>query len=139
MKRNFHLTMLTFLLKWGQEMHLQEASERFNLDMKLLQAYAQNGLIQGAHGKDGTIDYPETAFHLAAQFCLLGKAGMDQETMKRLAALMSSERKNETEKIRLLRKCRYDLLEEIHSKQQLLDQLDYFMAEIQTKKGEKAL
>lgn len=120
-------------------MHLQEASERFNLDIKLLQAYAQNGLIQGVHGEDGTIDYPEAAFHRAAQFCLLGKAGMDQETMKRLAVLMGSDRKNEAEKIRLLRKCRYDLLEEIHSKQQLLDQLDYCIAEMQISKGEKSL
>lgn len=120
-------------------MHLQEASERFNLDIKLLQAYAQNGLIQGVHGEDGTIDYPEAAFHRAAQFCLLGKAGMDQETMKQLAALLDSGISAESEKLRLLRKCRYDLLEEIHSKQQLLDQLDYFIAEMQISKGEKSL
>lgn len=66
-------------------MNQQEASERFNLDMKLLQSYVKDGLIQGENCEDGTIDYPETELHRAAQFCLLGKAGMDQETMKRFA------------------------------------------------------
>lgn len=65
-----------------QDIHLQEASERFNLDMKLLQAHVQNGLIHGEDCEDGTIDYPETEFHRAAQFCLLEKQGMKQETMK---------------------------------------------------------
>lgn len=38
--------------------------------------------------------------------------------------------KTKEEQIRILRKSRLQLLDEIHSKQQLLDQLDYMIHEI---------
>ena len=38
--------------------------------------------------------------------------------------------KTEEDQIRILRKSRLQLLDEIHSKQQLLDQLDYMIHEI---------
>ncbi|MBD5453581.1 MAG: hypothetical protein HDR30_04525 [Lachnospiraceae bacterium] len=40
------------------------------------------------------------------------------------------DEKTEEERIRILRKNRAQLLDEIHGKQQLLDQLDYMLYEI---------
>lgn len=40
------------------------------------------------------------------------------------------EKKTKEERIRILRKNRAQLLEEIHGKQQLLDQLDYMLYEL---------
>lgn len=111
-------------------MLLQEYCERYHLDIELLKSYAKNGLLQGRKCKDGMFDYSEMDLCRAAQFSSLTKAGMDMETLKQFAVLLETGKSTQEEQIRLLRKCRYDLLEEIHSKQQLLDRLDYYIGEI---------
>lgn len=45
------------------------------------------------------------------------------------------DEKTEEERIRILRKNRAQLLDEIHGKQQLLDQLDYMLYEIKRMTG----
>ena len=47
--------------------------------------------------------------------------------------------KTKEEKIRLLRKSRGQLLDEIHDKQQLLDQLDYMIYEMKKDRQEDLL
>ena len=83
--------------------------------------------------KDGTVDYQEGDLRQAFQFYFLSKAGMAPDTVKYFAALQMSEEDTSAEEIRLLRKCRFQLLEEIHEKQQMLDQLDYLVYEIKNR------
>ncbi len=116
-------------------MTLQEASRRFHLKLDMLQLYEENGLLKRMKTKDGTVDYPESELHRASHLYFLEKAGMDLDTLKRFVKL--SEKGSSTEQIQLLRKCRHQLLEEIHRKQQSLDQLDYLIYEIKNPKSQK--
>lgn len=51
-----------------------------------------------------------------------------------LTALMETSEKTTEEKLRLLKKARLNLMEELHSKQQLVDQVDYLIYQLQTAK-----
>ena len=73
----------------------------------------------------------------AVQFRFLLKAGMDIETLKRLVQLMETKMDTTSEQVKLLRKCRYQLLEEIHGKQQCLDQLAYHIHDIKQQRTKK--
>ena len=75
--------------------------------------------------ESGETDYPEAELRKAAQLCALQRAGMELEELKKLCDLQRSGCCEA--KIRLLRKCRCRLLEEIHQKQQALDRLDYLI------------
>ena len=99
-------------------MTLQEASSCFHLDVKMLRLYEESGLIRTEKTESGETDYPEAELRKAAQLCALQRAGMELEELKKLCDLQRSGCCEA--KIRLLRKCRCRLLEQIHQKQQAL-------------------
>ena len=51
-------------------------------------------------------------------------------TLEEVTRQVKKSGKTKEDQIRILRKSRLQLLDEIHSKQQLLDQLDYMIHEI---------
>ena len=55
----------------------------------------------------------------------LAKAGFSAGEIKEISDCQDKERQ-----IRLLRKCRYKLLDEIHKKQQSLDEIDYMIGKM---------
>lgn len=55
----------------------------------------------------------------------LVKAGLSKEEIAKISGCEDQEMQ-----IRLLRKCRYKLLDEIHGKQQSLDTIDYMICKI---------
>lgn len=55
----------------------------------------------------------------------LAKAGLSREEIDKISGCKDREMQ-----IRLLRKCRYRLLDEIHEKQQSLDEIDYMISKI---------
>lgn len=55
---------------------------------------------------------------------------MKLDTLKELICLQSSDEDTREKQLKILRKCRSTLLNEIHTKQQRLDQLDYLIYEI---------
>ena len=55
----------------------------------------------------------------------LAKAGLSKTEIAQI-----SECENPETQIRMLRKCRYRLLDEIHEKQQSLDAIDYMICKI---------
>lgn len=59
----------------------------------------------------------------------LAKAGLSQEEFAKISECDDMEMQ-----IRMLRKCRYRLLDEIHGKQQSLDTIDYMICKIKEQK-----
>lgn len=53
----------------------------------------------------------------------LAKAGLSEEEIAEIAGCENIDRQ-----IQMLRKCRYGLLDEIHKKQQSLDEIDYMIS-----------
>ena len=120
-------------------MTLQEASSRFHIEMEALRLYVENGLLIGRETDNGEMDYWEADLQRAAQLRFLLTAGMEPDAVKQLVALMDAKTDTGAEQIRLLRKCRYRLLDEIHEKQQFLDQVDYLIREIRDRKTKGGL
>ena len=65
---------------------------------------------------DGTFDYAESDFGNIGLIHTLLKAGMDVQTLKSYLALSAGDAEEQKNKMRILRKARSRLLEEIHGK-----------------------
>lgn len=114
-------------------MTLAEAGIHFSISIENLKVYEENGLLKGSRQKNGIPDYTEEDLESVGLIQFLRKAGFDMDTLKQYVSLSagSSEKAgNKGERIRLLRKQRYRLLDEIHEKQQSLDELDYMIEKI---------
>ena len=131
-EKSTHLfaALTLFFVKRGTAMTLQEASERFHVSLAVLQQYEEAGLLGCPENASGQPDYQDAELERASKLCTLTGAGIDLDTLKRFAALLDQDKDTRAEQIRLLRKRRYQLLEEIHEKQQALDQLDYLIHKI---------
>lgn len=55
----------------------------------------------------------------------LAKAGLSKEEINEISGCEDRERQ-----IQMLRKCRYRLLDDIHKKQQSLDEIDYMISQM---------
>lgn len=108
-------------------MTLNEASKRFHISMEKLKAYEEGGLLEHQTLADGTFDYTETELRRIGLIHSLLKSGMDMEALKRYLCLLDDKTGSKEEQIRILRKQRCQLLDEIHDKQQTLDELDYMI------------
>lgn len=104
-------------------MTLKEVSMRFCMDLERLRNYEKDGLLMHATLSDGTFDYSETDAGRMVFINKLFKSGMTADEVK---AYRSADKDGQ---LRILRKQRCKLLEEIHCKQQVLDELDYMIGE----------
>lgn len=110
-------------------MTLNEASKRFHISMEKLKNYEENGLLEHQTLADGTFDYTETELRRIGLIHSLLKSGMDMEVLKKYLRLLNDKTASKEEQIRILRKQRCRLLDDIHDKQQALDELDYMIRE----------
>lgn len=102
-------------------MTLEEAGKNFGIAPRTLKKYVSQGLVR-CPGK-GDSGYTEEDFQHLGTIALLLKAGFAPEEVAQYLELINRQG-TAAEQVRLLRKHRGQLLDEIHEKQQLLDQLD---------------
>ena len=115
-------------------MTLTAASGRFHISMEKLKTYEESGLLEHQTLANGSFDYTETELRRAGLIHALLKAGMDMDVLKKYLRLLNDKTGSKEEQIRILRKQRYQLLDDIHDKQQILDELDYMIQETQKAK-----
>ena len=111
-------------------MTLREASEKFRIDIKKLKLYEDNDFLKCDKYVNGVPDYTENEIRKVGIIHSLHKAGLEMPLIKQYLILTNDKAERKEEKIRLLRKQRCRLLEEIHGKQQSIDELDYMIDEI---------
>lgn len=114
-------------------MTLNEVSRRFHISMEKLKNYEENELLGHRTLADGSYDYTETELQRIGLIHSLLKSDMNIESLKRYLRLLDAKTESKEEQIRILRTQRYQLLDDIHDKQQALDELDYMIRE--TKMG----
>lgn len=114
-------------------MTAEEVSRKYYISVDKIRYYEENGLLEHNVLPDGEIEYTEAQIHCAGMIHSLLEAGMDIEKIKAFMKLFYENRRDKSGQIQILRKQRFLLLEEIHKKQQLLDELDYMIREL--KKG----
>lgn len=110
-------------------MTLNEASRRFHISMEKLKSYEENDLLEHQTLADGTFDYTETELRRVGLIHSLLKSGMNMDSLKRYLQLLNDKTGNKEEQIRILRKQRCKLLDDIHDKQQTLDEIDFMIRE----------
>ena len=111
-------------------MTLREASERFCISMEKLNYYEKNRLLRYEKLVEGIPDYTEDELHKSGVIHALLEAGMDMNALGKYMEPLHGKTENKEEQIRILRKQRYRLLEEIRCKQKSLDELDYMIDRI---------
>lgn len=114
-------------------MTLNEASRRFHISLEKLNFYEENGLLEHRTLTDGIPDYTESDLRRTELIHFLLKAGLNIDMLKTYLNLLANQTDSKEEQIKILRKQRFKLLDDIHEKQQSLDELDYMIDEI--KKG----
>ena len=113
-------------------MTLNEVSGRFRISTEKLKSYEESGLLRHQSLEDGTFDYTETELRRIGLIHSLLKSGMETEELRKYLRLIDDENGSKEEQVLLLRKQRCRLLEDIHDKQQTLDELDYMIRETKT-------
>ena len=106
-------------------MTVDEIGRRYQISSEKLRIYLQNGLFTAEE-----LEREDRQEEWQHRFCLihtLEESGMDLLEIKRYLDLRSHEGTVSDEQIRILRRQRCRLLEDIHGKQKCLDCLDYLI------------
>lgn len=111
-------------------MTLEEASQRFCLSITRLRAYAGAGLL--AMPDSETQDYSEEQIRRAATLQDLQKAGFTMDDLKRYVQAAAEGAGGQETQVRMLRKQRNLLLDQVHEQQQCIDSLDYMIHRIKS-------
>lgn len=114
-------------------MTLLEASKRFKIDKEKLQYYEKTGLFDCHKQADGSIDYCDETLEYISLIELLLKAGLDMESLKKYLGGLGDDSISNEAQIKILIKQRYALLDDIHDKEKILNQLDYVIYESKKK------
>ena len=115
-------------------MTLADASKCFRIDKEKLLYYEENGLFDCHRQPDGTIEYCEETLEYVSLIDLLLKAGLNMEALKKYLEGLDNNNISDETRIKILMKQRCALLNDIHDKEKILNQLDYIIHESKKKK-----
>lgn len=111
-------------------MTMEEACRRYQIDQEELRCYERTGLLACNRTEDGHFDYQQADLQRAGFIHSLLETGFQIEELKQFLQLFDQAAGTGEEQIRILKKRRYQLLDDIHQKQQMLDRLDYLIHNI---------
>lgn len=111
-------------------MTIEEASERYNIPIKILQEYERWGLCGEVKKVMGAWKYDQTDIERLSLIMTLHDVGFTNEEVEQYMRLEMSGSETAGERLEMLRRKRNGTLDEIHFKQEQLDRLDYLRFEI---------
>ena len=111
-------------------MTIEEASERYNIPIKILREYERWGLCSDTKNVIGAWQYDQTDIERLSLIMTLHDACFTNEEAERYMRLTLSNSETTEERMEMLRKKRNNTLAEIHFRQKQLDRLDYLRFEI---------
>lgn len=111
-------------------MTIQQASKRFGVPLDKLQFYEEQGLFDCHKQPNGSIDYNDDLMDYIGIINVLIDAGAELDTLRSFMQRLMQSTITKEEKLRYLRRQRQKLLDNIHSKQKSLDQLDYIIFDV---------
>ena len=97
-------------------MKIVEAEKKFNLPKEVLEQYISLGFIRPVEGKAASNEYRDGDFTRLGLIDTLASAGFTPEEIRRFLTLTENTGTDE-QQIRMLRKRRRALLDDIHKKQ----------------------
>ncbi len=114
-------------------MTIDEASQQYNIPIKVLKEYESWGLCGEVKKIMGAWQYDEQDLERLSTIMTLHDIGFDNAGIKKYMRLLLEGESTEAERMSILNKKRGSTLEEIHFKEKQLERLDYLRYEI--KKG----
>lgn len=124
-----------YILK-GAMMTISEASEKYNIPVKILRAYESWGLCGEVKKVMGSWQYDDSDIERLSTIMTLHDIGFTNDEVEKYMRLLLKGKFTEKERLKMLSEKRSGTLDEIHFKEKQLDRLDYLRFEIQ--KGNKA-
>lgn len=117
-------------------MTIHEASEKYNIPIKILLEYESWGLCGEVKKIMGSWHYDDSDIERLSTIMTLHDVGFTNDEVEEYMKLLLQGKATEKERLKMLGDKRYLTLDEIHFKEKQLDRLDYLRFEIQ--KGNSA-
>ena len=116
-------------------MTIQEASERYQIPMKILREYESWGLCGAVKDVMGAWQYDDTDLERLSTIMTLHDIGFTTEEVETYMRLLLEGEPSGARRLRMLEEKRSAALDEIHFKERQLQRLDYLRHEIRKKQG----
>ena len=117
-------------------MTIQEVSERYNIPMEILKEYENWEKDGSAEKAMGAWQYDDTDLERLSLIVSLYNMGFEGTEVASYMKLLEQEG-TETQRMRMLNKKRYCILDQIHTQEKLLEQLDYLRYRIRKQQEAK--
>ena len=111
-------------------MTVQEASERYNIPIKILNEYESWGLCDAVRKVKGAWQYDEEDIKRLSMIMTLHDIGFEKEEVETYMKLLLAGESTQQERMRMLNEKRNGTLDEIHFKEKQLGRLDYLRYEM---------
>lgn len=116
-------------------MTIYEASEKYNIPIKILQEYESWGLCGEVKKVMGSWRYDDSDIERLSTIMTLHDIGFTNEEIEKYMRLLLKGNDTEQERMKMLNTKRDNTLDEIHFREKQLDRLDYLRFEM--KKGKR--
>ena len=116
-------------------MTIQEASERYNIPITILEEYASWGLCGEVKKIMGSWQYDDSDMERLGTIMTLHDIGFSNKEVETYMRLLVAGESTEAERMQMLESKRTGTLNEIHFKERQLDRLDYLRFEMKRSKN----
>ena len=127
--------LFIFVRKEFNEMTIDEASQKYNIPIKILKEYENWGLCQEVKKVMGSWHYDDRDIERLSMIMTLHDIGFTNEEIEKYMLLMMQGKISEKECIKMLNKKRNGILDEVHLKEKQISRLDYLRYEINKEKN----
>lgn len=103
---------------------IEELGRQVSIGIEDLKKYEELGLLES---ENLSPEKQKAELQVIELIDSLAKLGVGTDELKRLRDLMNLGAWTKDDQLRLLRKCRFRMLDDIHIKQQSLDRMDYII------------
>ena len=117
-------------------MTIQEVSERYHIPVEILKEYESWEINGSAKKEMGAWQYDDTDLERLSLIISLHDMGFESQEVESYMKLLGQEG-TETQRMRMLNKKRYSILDNIHAQEKLLEQLDYLRYHIRKQQEAK--
>ena len=118
-------------------MTIHEASEKYNIPIKILREYESWGLCGEVKKVMGSWRYDDSDLERLGTIMTLHDIGFTNTEVERYMKLLLQGESGENERLKMLESKRNGTLDEIHFKERQLDRLDYLRYEMKHSGGKK--
>lgn len=108
----------------------QEASEQYNIPMKILDEYEVWGLCSEVKKVMGAWQYDDSDLERLSTIMTLHDVGFTNQEVETYMRLLLTESNTEAQRMEIIRQKRKNTLDEIHFKEMQIARLDYLRHEI---------